>query len=48
VERRIHAAADPRNLTSCRINPAFLPKQCDWTYYSIQVRPELQDYVVLV
>jgi hypothetical protein len=39
AERRIHAAADPRNLTSCRINPAFLPKRCDWTFCSIKVRP---------
>jgi hypothetical protein len=29
AERRIHAAANPHNSTSCRINPAFLPKRCD-------------------
>jgi hypothetical protein len=28
TERRIHAAANPHNSTSCRINPAFLPKRC--------------------
>jgi hypothetical protein len=40
VERRIHAAADPRDLTSCRINPAFLlPERHDWTFRSIKVRP---------
>jgi hypothetical protein len=35
AERRIHAAVDPHNLTSCRINPAFLPKRCDWIFSSI-------------
>jgi hypothetical protein len=34
VERRIHAAANPHNLTSCRINPVFLPKRCDWIFCS--------------
>jgi hypothetical protein len=29
AERRIHAAANPHHSTSCRINPAFLPKRCD-------------------
>jgi len=38
AERRIHAAANPNNLTSCRINPAFLPKRCDRTFRSIKVR----------
>jgi predicted Abi (CAAX) family protease len=38
AERRIYAAVNSHNLTSCRINPAFLPKRCDWIFCSIKVR----------
>ena len=29
---------DPRDLMSCRINPAFLPKPCNLAYHSVKVR----------
>ena len=38
AERRIYAAANPHHLTSCRINPAFLLKQCDWIFCGIKAR----------
>jgi hypothetical protein len=41
MERRIHAAAGPRDGMPGRINPAFLPKRCNFVCRRVQAGPFL-------